>query len=420
MRGHIAVKNGRYYPVISIKDPATNKWKRKWLPGHRTKREAEKARAEAITQANNGWLNLPSRETVAGLFRKYFDTTGNNKVRKITLQSYKSMIETHLISRLGAKSISALTPDDLNLMMSQMIKDGKSATTVRYVLRIIHLVLGDAVKKGKLTRNVADLADPPRAQPYEHKVWNEDELDRFLTAVATSEYSDYFALLATTALTGGRRGEALGLKWSDVDLNKDSPKLHIRRTVYKLDNGEWQIEPPKTERSRRVIDMPFSLMLLLRQLREHQEANAEWTGRRLSEDDFVFIRTDGTLPDPRYVSKIFRRIVEGAGLKRIRLHELRHTCATLLRKHGRSIEEISNLLGHASEIVTVTIYNHWRGESRAVANTMDSILEKAEKNRNKERFVRNSLEEGEGVERRPYRSRTCDTLIKSQVLCQLS
>ena len=238
--------------------------------------------------------------------------------------------------------------------MAQMLKEGKSPTTVRYVLRIIHLVLGDAVRKGKLVRNVAELADPPPAQPYEAKTWNETELDCFLTAVATSEYADFFALLATTALTGGRRGESMGMRWVDVNLDENAPKLHIRRTVYRLDNGEWQIMPPKTKRSRELA-MPLSLMLLLLRMREQQEANAEWAGRRFSEDDFVFIRPDGTLPDPRYVSKVFRRIVEQAGLPRIRFHDLRHTCATLLRKHGRSIEEISQALGHASEVVTATI-----------------------------------------------------------------
>ncbi len=412
MRGHIAVKNARYYPVISIKDPATGKWKRKWLPGHKTKREAEKACAEAVTQANNGWLTLPSRETVDELCQAYLTITAPLRVRPVTLQSYRQMLKNHLISKIGAKPAAALTPDDLNSIMVSMVKTGRSATTARYLHRVVHRVLDDAVRKGKLTRNVADLADPPRAQPYEAKTWNEADLDHFLTAVASSEYASYFALMATTALTGGRRGEGLGTKWGDVDWNKDRPKLHIRRTVYKLDNGEWQIMPTKTKRSNRIIDIPFSLMLLLRRLKEQQEANAEWAGRQLSEDDFVFLRADGTLPDPRYVSKVFRRIVEQAGLPLIRLHDLRHTCATLLRKHGRSIEEISQALGHASEVVTATVYNHWKGNSRAVADTMDSILEEAEKNRNRGAFVRNTLEEGEGVECRPYRSRTCDTLIK--------
>ncbi len=410
MRGHIAVKNGRYYPVISIKDPATGKWKRKWHSGHRTKREAEKARAEAVTQANNGWLTLPSRATVAELFRNYFSTTGANRVRPITLQSYKSMIENHLISRLGAKPVSALTPDDLDFMIAEMGKAGISVTTIRYVLRIIHRVLRDAVRRGKLLRNVADLIDPPPERKAEGKVWNEEEFDLFLTATADSEY---YAFYSTLALTGARRGEALGLKWHDVDLDITSPKISIRRTAYKLDNGQWRFEKPKTTRSCRDIPLPLSLALLLQQMREQKEAYSKWCGQEFSEDDFVFARPDGSLPDPRYLSKVFRRIVERAGLKNIRLHDLRHTYATLQRSVGQPIEVISKVLGHASALVTLKIYDHWEGDLRAPADAMDQMLEKASQNKNGEAFVRKTLEEGEGVERRPYRSRTCDTLIKS-------
>ena len=421
MRGHIAVKNGRYYPVISIKDPATGKWKRKWLSGHRTRREAEKTRAEAVAQAGNGWFTIPSRETVAGLFRNYFDTSGTNRVRPITLQSYKSMIKTHIISKIGAKPATALTPDDLNRIMTDMINAGESNTTTRYVFRIVHRILEDAVRKGKLARNIADLADPPPAIKAEGRVWDEVELDRFLTAAADSEYYEFFS---TLALTGARRGEGLGLQWCDADLNITSPTLHIRRTAYKLENGQWRYEKPKTKRSDRVIALPVALALLLRQLREQKEANAEWCGREFSENDFIFVRPDGSLPDPRYLSKVFQRIVLRAGLKRIRLHDLRHTFATVLRAAGVPIEVpievISKVLGHASVLVTLKIYDHWEGELRAPADAMDQMLEKLSGNQNEGAFVRNTLEEGEGVECRPYRSRTCDTLIKSQVLCQLS
>ena len=412
MRGHIATKNGRHYPVISIKDPGTGKWKRKWLPGHKTKREAEKARAEAVTQAYNGWLTTPSRETVAGLFRNYFNTPGANQVREVTLQSYKSMIENHLISRLGAKSASALTPDDLEFMNAEMSKAGKSDTTIGYVMRIIHRVLRNAVRKGKLSRNVADLVDTPPQSTPDHNTWSEEELDLFLIAAADSEYYEFYS---TLALTGVRHGEGLGLTWRDVDLNIVSPKIDIRRTVYKLDNGQWRFEKPKTERSRREIPLPISLALLLLKLRESKEANAEWCGKEFSEDDFVFARPDGSLPDPRYLSKVFRRIVKMASLRDIRLHDLRHTYTTLQRQAGQPIEAISKVLGHANPVVTMKIYNHWEGEFRAPADMMDKMLEKASQKQNGGASVRNSLEEGEGVETRPYRSRTCDTLIKSQV-----
>ena len=413
MRGHIALKNGRYYPVISQKDPATGKWKRKWLPGHRTRREAEKARAGAVTQAINGWLTLPSRETVADLFRNYFSTSGANRVRPITLQSYKSMIEKHLIARIGAKPVCSLTPDDLNFIMADMMKTGKSVTTVRYLLRIIHRVLEDGVRKGKLSRNAADLADPPMARKAESEVWDEVELNHFLTAAADSEYYEFFS---TLALTGARRGEVLGLTWHDVDLDVTAPKLYIRRTAYKLDNGQWRFEEPKTKRSRRVLALPIALALLLMRLRGQQQAAAEWYGHEFSEKNFLFTRPDGLLPDPRYLSKIFRQIVERAKLKRIRLHELRHTYATLQRKAGQPIETISKVLGHANELVTLTVYDHWEGEVRAPADVIDQMLERQSQNQNGGAFVRNSLEEGEVTERRPCRSRTCDTLIKSQVL----
>ena len=137
-----------------------------------------------------------------------------------------------------------------------------------------------------------------------------------------------------------------------------------------------------------------------------------------SNPDLVVL--DLMLPDPHWVTRVFHQIVKRAGLKRIRLHDLRHTYATLQRKAGQPIEVISRVLGHASEMVTLTIYDHWEGELRAAADTMDSMLEKISRVEKDENPVRNSLEEGGEGECRPYRSRTCDTLIKSQVLCQLS
>ncbi len=409
MRGHIAEKNGRFYPIISLKDPGTGKWKRKWLTGNPTKRKAEKALVEAIGEINKGMLVMPNRETVATLCRNYLKTIAPNRVRPVTLASYQQMLESHVIPKVGAKPAVALTPDDLNLIMANMVKTGKSATTTRYLLRVVHRALDDAVRKGKLVRNVAELADPPAARKAETEVWDMEELDHFLTASASSEF---YPLFATMALIGTRRGESLGQKWNDMDLNNTSPTISIRRTAYKI-GKDWRYEEPKTKRSRRIVALPLSLAMLLRHWRERQEANAEYFGWQLSGNDFVFTREDGTLPDPGYVSKVFRRIVKNAGLKRIRLHDLRHTYATLQRKAGQPIEVISRVLGHASEMVTLTIYNHWEGELRAAADTMDLMLEKISQNENKEAFVRNPLEDDEGSECRPYRSRTCDTLIKS-------
>ncbi len=412
MKGCITKKNGRYYTIISLKDPGSGKWKRKGLGGYRTKKEAQKTLTEAVSQVNKGWFQMPSRETVAEVCDNYLTNVAPNRVRANVLDSYGSNIRLHVTPRIGSKPAVCLTADDLNGVMTEMRLAGKSVTTVRYVLRVVHIILQDAVRKGKLIRNVADLADPPPAHRYEPQVWIGTELDQFLTEAAKPEYSGYYELYATEALTGVRRGENLGIKWEDVDLNSDSPKVFIRRSVDKF-KGKWQIKPPKTPRSRREIGLPMSLMLLLRQLRERQEANAEWAGRKLSPEDYIFARPDGTLPDPTFVSKLFSRMVRNAGLKHIRLHDLRHTFTTLLRKKGVPIEVISKILGHANPTITLNMYDHYEGELRATADAIDEILGAKPQKKEQGAFVRKSLEEGKGTDSEPCRDRTCDHLIKS-------
>jgi len=162
------------------------------------------------------------------------------------------MLKTHVIPKIGAKPAIALTPDDLNLIMANMIKAGKSVTITRYLLRIVHRVLDDAVRKDKLLRNVAELADPPAARKAETEVWDMGELDHFLTAAAESEF---YPLFATMVLTGSRRGETLGVKWNDIDLINTSPNLAIRRTAYKI-KKEWRYDvPPENWSSYNVSKM---------------------------------------------------------------------------------------------------------------------------------------------------------------------
>ena len=230
--------------------------------------------------------------------------------------------------------------------------------------------------------------------------------------------STYYLYYHTLMLTGLRRSELLALKWRDLDL--DLASVYVAHSLHRLDNGTVIIKGPKTPSSRRMVDLPPSLALLLRQHREGQQLQRVIFGWNLEDDDFVCSRMDGTSLNPNTVSHTFSKIVARAGLSHLRLHDLRHTYATLQRKAGQPIEVISRVLGHASEMVTLTIYNHWEGDLRAPADTMDLMLEKASQKQDEKTLVRNPLEDDEGIECRPYRSRTCDTLIKSQVLYQLS
>ena len=118
--------------------------------------------------------------------------------------------------------------------------------------------------------------------------------------------------------TGARIGEVLGCQWRDLNLHLDSPKWSVQRTVKKRDNGEWLINPPKTKKAKRSIVLPSSLVLVLRRLREQREADAEYWGKQFNQDDYVFIRPNGKLPDPHHISKVFKNIAVKAGLKPIK------------------------------------------------------------------------------------------------------
>jgi integrase len=221
----------------------------------------------------------------------------------------------------------------------------------------------------------------------------------------------YYTLL----LTGLRRSELLALKWKDLDL--DLACMYVAHSLHRLDDGSIIIKEPKTARSRRPVDLPPSLAVVLRQYKVKREAEQVIVGKALTEDDFVYSHVDGTPLNPNTVSHTFSKIATRAGLPHLRLHDLRHIHATMLLKAGTHPRIVQERLGHSSIATTLDIYSHTvPGLQKAAVERLDTLLPVQEKEEN----VGKMPAEGEENETRPYRSRTCDTLIKSQVLCQLS
>lgn len=388
MRGTVAKKGKRYYPVFDIgRDPASGKRRQKWGPGFPTKRDAENWLTETVGQVNKGTYKPYTKETVAEWCSEWLNTYGSMHLRPNVLDSYTQMIKNHLIPYLGAKLLAALTANDLDSRYSGMVKAGLSPTTAGYLHRIMHTVLKVAMKKGKLSHNVARDADPPKQTRPIMEVWNEAELACFKEAMAENncDYSQIYHMLDGT---GARIGEALGCQWRDLKLSIDAPKWAVQRTVMKRDNGEWLTNPPKTKKARRSIVLPQYLVLILRRLREQKEADAQYWGTHFKEDDYVFIRPDGTLPAPNHISRVFKNIADKAGLKPIRLHDLRHTHATLLLLAGVHPKIVSERLGHASVSITLDIYSHvLPGMQEAAAVIFDDMMAKATEIRKKERVL---------------------------------
>jgi integrase len=229
---------------------------------------------------------------------------------------------------------------------------------VRYIHTIVHRALRDAVKWGRVVRNVADSADPPRAKDArtpEMQTWSAAELARFLSAVQGTRHRSAWLVLATT---GMRRGECLGLRWRDVDL--DAGRLSIRQQVIAVDN-RIVVSPSTKSGKARAVDLDAPTLAELRAHKARQAQELLPLGIRQGDDTLVFSKMDGRPYDPDNFSREFTRAIARRSeleLPAIRLHDLRHTWATLALGAGVPTKIVSERLGHRTTGITENIYSH--------------------------------------------------------------
>jgi integrase len=227
-----------------------------------------------------------------------------------------------------------------------------------------------AVRKRKLDRNPVTAADRPRASRVEMRTWTADELGRFLDWVREHRLAPLLTLLATTGL---RRGEALGLRWSDVDLVEG--RLAVRQTLLAV-NNHLQFGEPKTQRSRRTVDLDAATVAVLKAHRKAQlEERAEAGLGRPKADALVFTDDQGEPLHPNVVTRTFAKLIIQAGVPRIRLHDLRHTHSTLSLQAGVHVKIVSERLGHSSVTITLDTYSHAiPGRQRDAAEKVAALI----------------------------------------------
>jgi integrase len=239
---------------------------------------------------------------------------------------------------------------------------GLSPRTVAYVHTILHRAFKDAVRWGCLARNPADAADPPRgARAAEVQAWDAATLRDFLGR-SRDEEDGYYALWVLLATTGLRRGEALGLRWSDVDL--ETGRVRIVQTVIQI-RGTVAVGEPKTDRGRRAITIDEGTVAALRAHRRLMNEQRLLVGADFNDRDLVFRLPSGEPMHPDAVSATFERQVRRYGLPRLTLHGLRHTWATLALESGIHPRVVQERLGHSTIAITLGIYSH-------VSPTLDS------------------------------------------------
>ena len=246
---------------------------------------------------------------------------------------------------------------------------GLAAKTVKYHLSIMRMALSRAEKWGLVARNVALLIDPPRVKKYEVQPITPEQAKAFLLAIE----GDRMEALFTVALALGlRRGEALGLRWSDVDFQTKT--LRVNQALQRL-NGSLQITELKTKSSRRLLDLPEMLAIKLREHRTRQLEEKLLAGSHWQDNGLVFTSRIGTPIDPRHVKRRLDPLLKKAELPHFRVHDLRHFCASLLLAQGVPLKVVSELLGHSQIAITADLYTHVLPSLRKDAiDLMDSIL----------------------------------------------
>lgn len=335
---------------------------------------------EALLKARSDQShNLPvavERQTVAQFLAHWLEQSLKPRARQRTFESFGTIIEKHINPHIGRIQLDKLSPQHVQGLLGSKSKSGGaggrglSAQTVVNIRTVLRSALNQAVKWGLLARNVAALVDSPRiSRPKAHALSVEEA--RVLIDGARGKRFEGIYVLALTL--GMRRGEILGLAWTDLDL--DNRVLRVNRAVQRLKDG-LKITDVKTERSRRSIALPDSVVRVLkerrlRQLEERLKAGLNWRDLGL-----VFTNPTGGPLEPITLHRDYKQLLKAAGLPvETRFHDLRHSAASLLLAQGVQLRIIMELLGHSSIALTANTYSHvMPAAMRATAETMDALL----------------------------------------------
>jgi integrase len=338
-------------------DPVTGRRRQKSKGGHRTRKAAEAALRELSAAVDARRYVERSTTTVSNYLDEWLAVV-QPRLRPTSWNSYRQAV-AHVKGRVGAVPLQSLVPLEVENLYKELLatrgRQGRllSPKTVRGVHVVLRKALADAERLGLVVRNAAAAAKPPVPSKHEHTTWTAEQLARFLRSLEGERLAAAFVLLATT---GMRRGEALGLRWSDVGF--DAGRVSLVQTITTV-RDKMVISPPKTARSRRLVSLDPETVAALRDHRRRQNeerlrAGETWSG----EGDFVFTNEIGEPVHPSALSRLFVSSVRRAGLPAIRLHDLRHTYATVALGAGVHPKIVSERLGHATIAVTLDLYSH--------------------------------------------------------------
>ena len=360
MKGHIR-KRGKtsWAIVLDLGRDADGKRRQKWHSVRGSYRDAERELARLVHEMNTGAYVEPSRLKLSEYLDRWMADYAAHNVAPKTRERYREMIDGHIAPAIGNYALSKLKPLHIQGFYGKALtsgrkdrKGGLSPQTVLHFHRLLHKALDQAIKWQLLANNPCDAVEPPRPERREMRALDEKETSKLLQLVHGSRL---YIPVALAVMTGLRRGEILGLRWSDIDLKAMS--LTVNQALEQTKTG-LRFKTPKTHRSRRSIALPQMLVDLLTAHKAEQAKIRLALGPAYIDQGLVCPRDDGAPWPPDMLSTAFSARIRRAKISHVRFHDLRHTHATHLLRQGVHPKIVSERLGHSQVGITLDTYSH--------------------------------------------------------------
>ncbi|MEV7533731.1 tyrosine-type recombinase/integrase [Streptomyces hydrogenans] len=360
-------KDGRFQAAVYVLQPDGTR-ARKFAYG-KTWAECDVKRRALLDAVDNG-VPVPTRSAKLSEWLPYWlDNVVKPRRKLSTYDKYEAHVRLYLVPGIGSKRLESLSVADVRRFLVQLEKK-TTAATAKESHRVLRTALTAACREELISRNVASLVEPPRPKARELSPWSLDETLDFLAA---SRRDPLYAAFVLAIAMGLRRGELVGLRWADIDLDKRV--LYVRQQTQRR-RGVLYDDDPKGRRQR-TVPLPAMCIAPLRWHRMRQ--NEQWikAGEKWEGGGYVFTTASGRPVEPRNVYRSFTRVAASAGLRVIRLHDARHGTATLLTAAGVAPRVVMEILGHSQISITMDVYTHVvQDTQREAISHMDRLLKR--------------------------------------------
>ncbi|MEU1543476.1 site-specific integrase [Actinacidiphila glaucinigra] len=359
-------KDGRYQAAVYVLQPDGTR-ARKFAYG-KTWAECDAKRRDLLAKVESG-IPVPTRSARLGEWLPYWlENVIKPRRKRTTFAKYEVHVRLYLVPLLGSKKLEALSVADVRRFLVRL-EQQTTAATAKESHKVLRSALSAACREELIARNVVSIVEPPQVEQRDLSPWSLDETLDFLAAARTDPL--YAAFVIAIAL-GFRRGEIIGLRWQDVDL--EQRVIRVRKQRQRV-HGEVYDDDPKGRRRKQSLPLPAMCVAPLRWQRMRQAAMRERAGEQWTESDYVFTTRTGRPVEPRNLYRSFTRVAGSAGLRVIRLHDARHGCATLLTAAGVAPRVVMEILGHSQIAVTMNVYTHVVQDTQCEAvSHMDRLL----------------------------------------------